>query len=158
MLDEKSKTDKWSIEKLNQTKHYRKFWISFLVKNWWVLKLFFVIFCVLWRAISWGFGINVSFTSWSSAILLIFDTCKILRTVSFWGFSSIPQLDSHWVAGGSLWFPYLLATRPGRSGAGSGWPLTLWSWAWSLCGSYLGFHPSSLQQSFVILPSVKNTL
>lgn len=81
------------------------------------------------------------------AILLIFDTSKILTTVSFWGFSVIPQLDSHGVAGGSLWFPHLLAARPGRSGAGSGWPLTLWNWVWAFCGSYLGFHPCSLQQT-----------
>lgn len=121
MLDEKSKEllkTKWGTGKLSWTKSWRKFWIKFLSKNEWVL-----IFCVLWRAAFWDYVINVSFTL-SSAILLIFGTSKILTTVSFWGFLFIPQLDSHWAAGGSLWFPHLLTTRPGRSGAGSGWPLT----------------------------------
>lgn len=87
-------------------------------------ELFLCYFLCTVKGSFWGLGIKVSFTSWSSATLLIFDTSKILTTLSFWGFMFIPQLDSHWAAGGSLWFPPLLATRPGRSGAASGWPLT----------------------------------
>lgn len=135
-------------------------WESFLNQTQQkVLNYFFVIFCVMRRAVSWGFGINVSFTSWSSATLLIFDTSKMLTTVSFWGFSFIPQLDSHWAAGGSLWIPHPLATRPGRSGAGSEWPLSSGAEFGVFVDLTLASIPAHYsKQSFEILQSVKNAL
>lgn len=158
VLDEMSKellkTDKWNIRKLFWTKSCRKFWIKIPSKNEWVL-IVLVHFCVLWRPISWGFVINVSFTFWNSAILLIFDTCKILTTVSFWGFSFIPQWDSHWPAGGSLWFPHPTDLGDQVLPQGGLWPLELGLESLWILASTPAHYSKHL---FEILQSVKNAL